>query len=264
MDHPQVTNLYKYRTFSSRALSMLANNELYFAVSDSFNDPFDCRARREYEFKDDNDFVTKWTPLEASHQNISVKEAFQYLKEVVADKNLKEEYIARKSNEFQKTVLQSFGVCSFSEVRDDILMWSHYSDGHKGFCIKFNRAPDNMLAEAKPVDYPKSNEFPYINYWLGKTQEQVDEVETIVLTKSRHWDYEEEWRLIAAPDNLKPDYKGHEIEYPDNMLSGIIFGSRMNKKNRATLKTILSGKPTEFYEARVVKNKFQLEIIKAE
>lgn len=264
MDHPQVTNLYKYRTFSSRALSMLANNELYFAVSDSFNDPFDCRGRHEYEFTDDNDFVNKWAILAASSGKMSKTEAFKYLSRVVSDKQQKEEYIARQSDEFQKTVLQSFGICSFSEVPDDILMWSHYCDGHKGFCIKFNRAPDNILAEAKPVDYPKSNEFLSFNYWLGKTEAQIDELVKIILTKSRHWDYEEEWRLIEAPDNLKPDYKGHEIEYPDNMLSGIIFGSRMNKKSRATLKAILSGKSTEFYEARVVKNKFQLEIIKAE
>lgn len=57
MKYSNVSRLYKYRKFSARTLNMLANNELYFAASDSFNDPFDCRARKEFEFKDDDEFI---------------------------------------------------------------------------------------------------------------------------------------------------------------------------------------------------------------
>ena len=83
MDHPQVTNLYKYREFSSRNLSMLANNELYFANSGSFNDPFDCRARREFEFKNDEDFLQQMSVLEARHQRVPVEEARIVLEEII-------------------------------------------------------------------------------------------------------------------------------------------------------------------------------------
>lgn len=34
--------LYKYRCFDGRAISMLANNQIYFASPLDFNDPFDC------------------------------------------------------------------------------------------------------------------------------------------------------------------------------------------------------------------------------
>lgn len=30
------------------------------------------------------------------------------------------------------------GILSLSAVRDQTLMWSHYADGHRGFCIGFN------------------------------------------------------------------------------------------------------------------------------
>ncbi|MBN9226141.1 MULTISPECIES: hypothetical protein [Legionella] len=36
--------LYKYRNFDARAISMLANNQIYFASPLDFNDPFDCVA----------------------------------------------------------------------------------------------------------------------------------------------------------------------------------------------------------------------------
>ena len=32
-------------------------------------------------------------------------------------------------------------VCSFSEVHDSILMWSHYSDHHRGLCIEYDLSP---------------------------------------------------------------------------------------------------------------------------
>ena len=262
MKHPQITKIYKYRDFTSRSLNMLANNELYFANSGSFNDIFDCRARKEFEFKDDEDFVNKWTPLEASHQNISIQNARSFVEHIVKNDHSKEKYIREKSEMFQKLVLQSFGICSFSEISNDILMWSHYSDSHKGFCIEFNRSPENMLAHANPIDYPEDDEFPYINYWLGpKNEAQLDEVKIIITTKSKHWKYEKEWRIVNRPQFIDEHYRGHTVEYSDEMISGIIFGSRMDSKARTTIKNIMAGKPVTFYEAKPVKNKFCLEII---
>ena len=264
MEYPQINKIYKYREFSSRTLSMLANNELYFAVSESFNDPFDCRARKGFEFKDDQDFIDKWTPLEASQQKISLKEAHKYVKKMAESKQSKDEYIEIKSQMFQKLVLQSFGICSFSEVSDDILMWSHYSDSHKGMCIEFNRSTENILCHAGPVEYPDDDIFPYVDYWLGPNEDQLVEVVKIIMTKSKHWKNEKEWRLIKRPEEIDEHYRGHSVTYPDEMISGIIFGLRMNSKEKKTVKNILSGKPIKYYEAKTIKNKFQVEIIEVE
>lgn len=243
---------------------MLANNELYFANSESLNDLFDCKARKEFEFKDDEDFIEKWTPLEASQQRIAIEEAHNFVRKIVGDKKAKEDYIQQKSEMFQKLVLQSFGICSFSEISNDILMWSHYADSHKGFCIELNRSPENMLAHARPIDYPEDDEFPYINYWLGPNEQVLDEVVKIIVTKSKHWNYEKEWRLINRPKVINELYKGHLVNYPDEMISGIIFGARMNSKERNSIRNILAGKPISYYEVIPVKNKFRLEIVNTE
>lgn len=263
MLHPNINKLYKYRTFSARALRMLANNELYFASSDAFNDPFDCRARKEFEFKDRNELITKMAPLEVSHQSITIKKAVSYLEEVTASPQTTENYIKKKSEHFQQVVMQSFGICSFSEIPDNILMWSHYSDGHKGFCIEFSRSDENMLNWAKPVDYPANDEFPFIDYWKGKQKEQIEEFKKIILTKSKHWYYEKEWRIVDGLGYVDANYQGHTETYQDNMLSGIIFGERMSKMDRKTIKDILEKKPVVFYEAEKVKNRFQIRIIDA-
>lgn len=239
---------------------MLVNNELYFAASNSFNDPFDCRARKDFEFKDGNDLISRMAQLEAAHQGITIEDAIAYLSKITATQGAIQAYKNRKSELFQKLVLQSFGICSFSEIPDDVLMWSHYSDGHKGFCVEFSRTDENILEQARPVDYPINDEFPFIDYWKTKPEEQIEEFKKIVLTKSKHWCYEKEWRILDRPSHVDATYSGHTSTYPDSMLSGIIFGARMPNENRETIIDLLSKKSVAFYESVIVKDHFKLEV----
>ena len=262
MDYPEITKLYKYRGYSSRTLTALSNNELYFASSDSFNDPFDCRARKEFEFVDNDDFIDKWTVFEEKSKGFSTDKAKAYLSTIVSDPIKREKYIKAQSDHFQKLVLQSFGICSFSEINNDILMWSHYADSHYGLCLEFNRTDNNMLKNSQPTVYPNDDDFPYIDYWLDTPDKMLAEVEKIVLTKSKHWLYEKEWRIIQRkPDNNKT-YVGHAVQYPKEMLTGVIFGHRMMEKERKTIEKILSGHSVQYYEAKPVKNKFLIEVSK--
>lgn len=202
MLNPEVKYLYKYMAFSDRTLSMLANNEIYYAPSSAFNDPFDCRVRKEMEFKSDKELISIMAPFEARHQKISLNETKILLSKIVANTKTKELYLKEKSDYFQRVALQSFGICCFSEEPRDILMWSHYSDSHCDFCIKFNRCPGNILEWAKPVNYPDDDEFPDVNYWANDEETGMKEVTKIVLTKARHWQYEKEWRILDGPGYL--------------------------------------------------------------
>ena len=40
------------------------------------------------------------------------------------------------------------GVCCFSEIKDGLLMWAHYSSGYKGFCLEFCTDNGAMIAFA--------------------------------------------------------------------------------------------------------------------
>ena len=51
------------------------------------------------------------------------------------------------------------GVVCFSESYDNIIMWSHYSDNHKGFCLNsiLNMLRSNMLIQDSMEYYVKFN-----------------------------------------------------------------------------------------------------------
>ena len=44
------------------------------------------------------------------------------------------------------------GVCCLSEKHDDVLMWSHYSNGHKGFCLKFETSYEPFYIRPQKLD----------------------------------------------------------------------------------------------------------------
>ncbi len=82
------------------------------------------------------------------------------------------------------------------------LMWSHYADCHKGFCIEydFSQAPDDLLP--LPVIY--TNKRPQIPWRAAiqmndETRAEANRVFMMaLLTKDAVWDYEREWRLLIS------------------------------------------------------------------
>jgi hypothetical protein len=61
-------------------------------------------------------------------------------------------------NEFAN--LPNFQVSALSEPRDDILMWAHYANDHKGFCLEFKLDND---ASFKSVYFPVHYQDEYPN-----------------------------------------------------------------------------------------------------
>jgi hypothetical protein len=120
--------------------------------------------------------------------------------------------------DLQKDVDQA-GIACFSKVRDDILMWAHYADKHKGLCLEFDGSANcNFFGYAQPVGYGDFTHVP-----LGDAMKSM---ERVILTKSKHWTYEQEYRIF------RPEMAGQKVEYPVELLTGIIFCCIMPDANR--------------------------------
>lgn len=85
------------------------------------------------------------------------------------------------------------GCISFSLHPVSKLMWSHYSDDHRGFCIEYRRQDSFLLAseECRPVLYRSS--LPEVE--LGDPRKTSPLADLLFWTKSEVWEYEHEWRL---------------------------------------------------------------------
>ncbi len=97
------------------------------------------------------------------------------------------------------------------------LMWSHYGNGHKGFCIEYDFGIDcNELNDTLILPVLYSNERPKIPWDVifapDKDDPQVKKQAAkhmikSLLTKDSAWEYEDEWRVIMLGDNIYPNKK---------------------------------------------------------
>ena len=140
----------------------------------------------------------------------------------------------------------------FSRVRDDILMWAHYADKHRGLCFEFDGSSNCLFfGEAQPVDYEDYTPIPL-------DEDKNRQMTRNILTKSKHWFYEREYRIF------RPGKADSKLDYPIELLTGIIFGCMMPDNIRESVKQWVKGGKCRvaFFEARPKLAEFGLDIVR--
>lgn len=88
----------------------------------------------------------------------------------------------------------TMGVMSFTESIDNLLMWAHYANEHRGIVIEFDPSHE-FFKELKPVIYLEKR---FTGSSLNIHNESAFLREDIFLEKSKHWEYEKEWRIVES------------------------------------------------------------------
>ena len=110
--------------------------------------------------------------------------------------------------------MDATGICCFGTAGDNILMWSHYRDEHRGVCFKFDRLADPVTyQDLFEVYYRK--EYPRVKLLANGNQSVID----YFSTKSEIWSYEKEWRLFSRTG---PGL----VYFKKESLTEILFGCR--------------------------------------
>jgi hypothetical protein len=108
-------------------------------------------------------------------------------------------------------------ICCFTDSPLNKLMWSHYSENHKGFCIEYDKStiisgiPSLVNTEILPVEYVPNVQEITKSYtaFLGEFQKlslkELIENYKLYLKKYYYkdniWEYENEWRLAFLNEN---------------------------------------------------------------
>lgn len=173
--------IYKYKS-PDYLFELLRNNELWFSSPSSFNDPFDCQINL-----DTNNTIDEIDAYLAPDPRATPEMRRKIAVEMFNSKDKWDNLmntVARKS-------INSHGVCCFSGNQSNILLWAHYANSHKGVCLKFDVLEDtNLFYFPVKVNYTK--DYPIYNHL--RDRDQI--VNSLMLTKSPIWSYEEELRII--------------------------------------------------------------------
>ncbi len=135
-----------------------------------------------------------------------------------------------KFREQVKSVFQDMGILCLSEVPDNMLMWSHYANHHRGFCVEYDFTASSKLKEfAYKVQY--SDDMPSLSAadFVGPKKEAT--TDALWLTKASCWAYEREWRVMMT--------NGDRAYNAPSRIKSIIFGARMPETDRMMIETAL-------------------------
>lgn len=221
-------SLFKYGHFDENGYykNIFARNAFYFASPAKFNDPFDCRIFPNYEIGSDKEIMNKMREhVQRDNPNLSTP-AIDRLAQKEFSKNIK---IIRSPDlmvsRMKEVIDNSYGILSLSETNNNLLMWSHYSKSHQGYCVEFNthRIYEivknylirlNELILFHKISY--ETEYPLLNPYTSSFTS--DEYLRVVTTKSKDWEYEREWRLVYY------DNANQLLDFPDDIIKSVYFG----------------------------------------
>ncbi len=184
--------------------------------------------------------------------------------------------VKRKLDELQRELSNDYAFLSLTKKRNNLLMWSHYADSHRGFVIGFDS--DHTFFQTTKLNVVKRLE--EVRYSATRTvvvplglralqaHERVNLAEAFFYTKSDHWNYEEEMRMIANPkaaDKVIEVKGGHNIylfRFPPECLREVILGYQMEPVVRERIAAIIMSRypHATLFRAALSETEFDLNI----
>ena len=226
--------LYKYMSFES-AEKVLMSNLIKVTPPNEFNDPFDI--------------------LPGGYSGDTKKAAESYC--TTNPEKFENKLKNRKFTELQNKFSKDFGIISLSENKNNILMWSHYADNHKGVVIgfkteKFDKIPMKVEYKNERVNIPLDDE---------KAHEYRQAVLNTLKTKYKDWIYENEYRCLLELKNCTENNGMYFMELKGS-ITKVVSGFNMNNINKDIIKLIVTNNFQELTveEAKLDNREFKINI----
>ena len=266
--------LYKFLP-PKGAKDSLSNLTIKLSPPNQLNDPFefmpggytgdtqDERFKRGMELLKTDKYRQYWNSKKGT--NLSNEDWISFLKnlpsaEIFALVNsVFDRLQARDWSTFIDKISQSFGLASFSEKNDNILMWSHYAHSHQGVVIGYDL--HEFSDKLHKVKYTADR----IKLPLSSTCDSEDERKEIMLSvmksKSKDWHYEDEWRLISRLPPIS-DNNLYLLKIEPSLIRSVYFGIKTSNEDQREILSLVSKLPNceeiQIYEMVPTKESFAL------
>jgi hypothetical protein len=250
--------LYQYRTFSSdknRHVNNLINSELSFAIGEAFNDPFDATLLFPSIFATDvqiEQFIDKNFQHIVLAKVLSESKSTEIVKHELKQRFSQPEgqkiFLDRYQAPIQERMCNSYISCLSTSSRNPLL-WAHYGDNHEGFCVRYNK---EKLVNSLPLRC--HNEVIYTNNpmnFLDTITNSCDikkQVDKLLFKKSKHWDYEQEYRLVMEQRRTELSSKYFTHSFDPQSVNMVLFGLKASAKFKEDLYSKLQGRGIIFKE----------------
>jgi|SRR5271170_1501932 len=242
-------HIYRYQSDVDSRRKSLATDKIWLSSPDKWNDPYDC------------EFIISDAGVEAeAHQRLE-KEFTGANPELLAiGKSKASQLVSEKLSEIKKWK-QLCKACCFNEDPTSMLMWGHYADNHRGFCIEYD------------LEGPKAEQFRHSLYtvvYCDKPYDLTPWAKSLVngsslgvfnphgpilalIHKFVGWEYEREWRSISVSLGIEPDH-----DRPVPTPTKVFVGSKMQMTKKQEFQAICEPKGIDVFEMHRAADSFKL------
>lgn len=270
--------LFKYVSFK-RALDILKSQRIRLTQPSDFNDPFELHPEFQLMSQEDiadlppaldeqGNVIPGMRQLTHAAINRMVAAVLPHLAQVApvhqgAAFSIDNNAVGRKYYD------TNFGILSLTETPDNLLMWSHYGDSHRGVVLGFDEAHPFFRGAEIVAGLSRLNKVEY-NQKRPVLSPSSQNNPKVFLRKSTEWDYEREWRLVRPlseaahtlpRENLTPICL---FEIPHNSIEIIITGSQMMPSECQELCSYCVATPTlsstRLHHALLSKERYEVEV----
>lgn len=231
----------------------MAEPNIWLSSPSHLNDPFEFRPKLDFTATRDQLIEAAAQMLKRRNPEWTSHTATAEAVALYLQGRHRDEANLREIQKFAiETCHKEIGLCCLSEVNNSILMWTHYANNHRGYCLQYEATDRTYLfGEAQKVSY--SQNYPVVNIFNTTLEEQT---ELIFFTKFEGWAYEKEWRVAKTTGTGL-------CSYPADLLKGVIFGLRTNDKDKNEIKRYIKcrGHDVRYYQCFQSEDSFALNIV---
>lgn len=170
-----------------------------------------------------------------------------------------------------------FRIACFSNFKDDeelgknTTMWSHYAENHTGFCVKYSTNFDGIvhsdIIKCGLFKVMYTSRVPKLTFQdFKKLKLSGNDIEIppsvlkksykALITKSKFWEYEREWRLII---NDKNEVQLSYDTIPFLNIESIYLGCRIKPSIKKSLVQFAGANDIRIYNSRQSNERFELD-----
>lgn len=244
------SKLYKYRGVNEYSVHDLKNDEIVCSKPVDFNDPFDSllyfdikslEQHIEDGSRNHDGILNQWKLLKTRvlESNIPIESLDPKTREIVlsSEDEMKNYFHSAEYEQHLQelkskcryelssmitSLRQNSYIGCFTEINDCPLMWGHYADSHKGFCLEYDLSNNpfycenfNSNADCHKHLYPvlysgerycaKEFALQQASRIMGGNQPLSDILFWFkaYTSKAINWEYEKEWRIIVIPQDIE-------------------------------------------------------------
>lgn len=249
--------IYKY-LHEDRIENILEDNIFRFTQPEEFNDPFELRPVLRFAHDDyslystlDDNFESTLKEEYKKNSDINTNMTFESfltfgktkqkeIKELTKSFLTSKEFTKKLNETHYKAANKNIGILCLTKNYNNLLMWAHYANSHKGFVVeldgdnsffKQDLDNENLMGKLKKVIY--SNKRP------SESFEKMN-IESAYLTKSEEWKYEEEYRMFTSFEKaFKIDNTVYLYNFTPDIIMSIYCGVNMSEANKEKIKKLI-------------------------